>query len=111
MDEKNKEMVKNKILELINQSEKELLQLENNTKPISPEKSIGRLSRMDAINNKSVLEAALRNKKKKLSKLKIALTKVGYENFGRCSRCGKEIKIQRLIYIPESDRCVLCADR
>ena len=29
-------------------------------KPIAPENSIGRVSRMDAINNKSVVEAALR---------------------------------------------------
>jgi len=34
------------------------------TKPIAPENAIGRVSRMDAINNKSVNEAAL----KKLSK-------------------------------------------
>ena len=32
----------------------------NLCKPISPENAIGRVSRMDAINNKSVVEAALR---------------------------------------------------
>lgn len=30
------------------------------TKPIAPENAIGRISRMDAINNKSVNEAALK---------------------------------------------------
>ena len=33
------------------------------TKPIAPENAIGRISRMDAINNKSVTEAALRQAK------------------------------------------------
>ena len=32
---------------------------------IAPENSIGRVSRMDAINNKSIVEAALREAKKK----------------------------------------------
>ena len=35
-------------------------------KPIPPQNSIGRISRMDAINNKSVTEAALRQAKKEM---------------------------------------------
>ena len=54
------------------------------TKPISPENSIGRVSRMDAINNKSVVEAALRNAEKKLKGLKIILSKIQNDDFGIC---------------------------
>ena len=43
----------------------ELAELEENAKPVAPENSIGRISRMDAINNKSVVEASIRNRKKK----------------------------------------------
>ena len=35
------------------------------SKPISPENAIGRISRMDAINNKSVVEAAFKRVRKK----------------------------------------------
>lgn len=35
--------------------------LEDSCKPIAPDVAIGRISRMDAINNKSVMEASLRN--------------------------------------------------
>ena len=55
---------------------KEISDLEDSAAPIAPENAIGRISRMDAINNKSVVEASLRNRKKKLSKLQLALSKV-----------------------------------
>jgi DnaK suppressor protein len=43
-----------KIREEISSTEKKILDLENLTQPISPNDAIGRVSRMDAINNKSV---------------------------------------------------------
>lgn len=81
------------------------------TKPISPENSLGRVSRMDAINNKGVAEAALRSAKAKLSKLQLALKKVDNPDFGNCSMCKNPIRPARLMYMPESTKCVRCADR
>ncbi len=46
------------------------------TKPISPENAIGRVSRMDAINNKSVNMVALKNAETKLTNLKVASPKL-----------------------------------
>jgi len=43
------------------------------TQPIAPENAIGRLGRMDAINNKSVMEAALREAEAKLIRVNQAL--------------------------------------
>ncbi len=42
----------------------EISELEELTKPVPLDASIGRISRMNAINNKSINEAALREKKK-----------------------------------------------
>ena len=47
----------------LNKLELDIKEYTELTKPISPENAIGRISRMDAINNKSVNEAALRNSK------------------------------------------------
>jgi len=88
-----------------------MIELEKMTQPISPENSIGRISRMDAINNKSVAEAALRNKKAKLTKLNLAIIKVDEEGFGSCHMCGNKIQAMRLMLMPESTRCVRCAAR
>ena len=111
MTAEEKQRIRIKIAGLILQSKDDIEDIERNTQPISPENSIGRVSRMDAINNKSVMEAALRNKKAKLSKLKIALSNIDKENFGICSMCKNPIQQGRLIFMPESTRCIRCADR
>lgn len=111
MNLEEKEQLKIKIQEKINQTEEEITELEELTKPISPENSIGRISRMDAINNKSVAEAALRTSRKKLASLKFALSKIDSPEFGLCVVCKNPIPTARLLYMPESTKCVRCADR
>lgn len=103
--------LKQKIIDTIAQTQDELLHLEDATRPISPENAIGRVSRMDAINNKSVSEAALRSAKKKLSSLEAALSKIDQPDFGICVRCKKAIPPARLMFMPQSNRCVHCAER
>jgi len=111
MDSVNRGILKKQILMLIEKSQSDIIDMENNTQPVKPENSLGRISRMDAINNKSVMESALRNKRRKLAKLKTALTHIDDENFGMCTSCKNEIQIKRLLFMPESDKCVRCAAR
>lgn len=79
------------------------------TKPVAPDVAIGRISRMDAINNKSVNEAALRQAESKLANLNRVLSSIGQEGFGHCLKCRQAIPIQRVIIRPESLYCVNCA--
>ena len=111
MNQEEKAILKRKIEESITKTEQEIIELEELTKPISSENSIGRISRMDAINNKSVAEAALRSSRRKLGKLKFALSKMDHADFGLCSICKNPIPSARLMYMPESTRCVRCAER
>ena len=78
-------------------------------RPIAPENSIGRVSRMDAINNKSVVEAALREAKIKMQQLKRMQNKINDPNFGRCLKCNESIPLERLMIRPHSKFCVHCA--
>ena len=111
MTKQERQVLRKKIVETIATMEYEVERLEEATRPISPENSIGRVSRMDAINNKGVSEAALRSARRKLSSLQLALSKVESPEFGFCSRCKQPIPPARLMYMPESTRCVRCADR
>ena len=86
-----------------------IAEYEEMSSPVSPDDAIGRVSRMDAINNKSVTEAALRQAKDKLGKLKHALNRVDEPNFGQCARCGKPIPVMRVVLMPQSPYCVRCA--
>ena len=109
MTDKDKNILRDRIKKKIVRMEGQLLELIEQTKPIAPENSIGRISRMDAINNKSVAEAALRMNQENLKELKSNLEKIDKKEFGMCISCGKEIKLGRLMALPESTRCVNCA--
>ena len=79
------------------------------TKPIAPENAIGRVSRMDAINNKSVNEAALKKAEQKLKNLEITLSNIHDPDFGTCSKCKQTIPVGRIMLMPQSRFCVNCA--
>lgn len=79
------------------------------TKPIAPDCAIGRVSRMDAINNKSVVEAALRTQENKLRGLLYVQSTINEDDFGLCARCKNPIPIQRILLVPHNKFCVRCA--
>jgi len=105
----NKEEIKQKILSEISKTENDIKSLKELTKPISPENAIGRISRMDAINNKSINDASLIQSQDKLKKLITALEKIDNKNFGICIRCEKPIPLGRIMLMPHSTKCVNCA--
>jgi DnaK suppressor protein len=100
--------VKQRILEEITKTENDVKSLKELTKPISPENAIGRISRMDAINNKSINDASLIQSQDKLKKLITALEKIDNKNFGICIRCEKPIPLGRIMLMPHSTKCVNC---
>ena len=76
MDETQKKAIEEKLLHEINSTQKKIEEYTELCKPIAPEDSIGRISRMDAINNKSVVEAALREAKNKMQQLLTMQSKI-----------------------------------
>ncbi|MCY1635913.1 TraR/DksA family transcriptional regulator [Marinifilum sp. D737] len=111
MIQDKKDHIENQIKEKIEKLEVEIVTLKDLTQPISPDSAIGRVSRMDAINNKSVNEAALRKKQVQLIALKETVKNLDDPNFGKCIKCGTEIPIGRIMIMPESKKCVRCASR
>ena len=101
--------IKERIDKLIIRTKKKIASMESMTQPIAPENSIGRISRMDAINNKSVMEAALRTARKELEGLIWAEKNLNHEDYGKCTSCKRAINIKRLMLIPGSKKCVKCA--
>ena len=93
----------------IARTEKKIRQYEELSQPISPDNAIGRVSRMDAINNKGVMDAVLAKARERLSGLKQNLEKLGTSDFGICPNCKKKIPIERILLAPSSSFCVNCA--
>ena len=109
MNEEDKNKIFQKIKQEILDTKVKIKEYSELSKPISPENAIGRISRMDAINNKSVVEAALRESEKKLDDLKYVESQINEKDFGLCIKCKTSITIGRILFRPQSKYCVNCA--
>lgn len=98
-----------KLTQLIALTEKKIAGYEEMSAPVAPDDAIGRVSRMDAINNKAVAEAALRTARRKLDRLRHMQSNLNDPKLGVCKRCGRDIPVGRLLAMPESTFCVRCS--
>jgi len=111
MNKKDKQSLKNIILKTQEEILHEIKELEIKTAPIEPDCSLGRLTRLEAMQEKSINQAVLEKAKIRLKKIKFVLTKIDNENYGECSICEEEIPYGRLCIVPESTICVSCANK
>ncbi len=102
---------KHKISKNISTVEQDIELYKKASVPVSPDNAIGRLTRMEAINAKSVSEANLNNAKLRLLKLKAALDRISDGDYGECLVCENEIAKNRLESVPEATRCIFCAEK
>lgn len=101
--------IRKKIEEEIAKTERLIADYKEQSKPVTLDNSIGRISRMDAINNKSITESALRQAEGKLSKLNQSLDNIDKPDFGKCMVCKRPIPLGRILLMPQSNKCVNCA--
>lgn len=111
MKSSDKKEIAQAIREKIEELDNRVKDLTEATKPQGLDNAVGRLSRMDYINNKTIDEANLRASVNKLKALKRWLDLIDSEKFGKCTRCGNEINPKRLLFMPESTRCIHCANK
>lgn len=111
MTKSEKAELKKIIINQIKRMREEILELKELTKPVTLDASVGRLSRMDAINNKAINEKALRDKKRTLQKLERARERAESGELDTCLKCGCDIPFGRLKIMPYTTRCVACAGR
>ena len=76
---------------------------------VSPDKSIGRLSRMEAMQDQQLVLEMRRRKKRQLVEIRSALDRLQNGGFGYCILCQKEIGVDRLEAFPEVPTCVSCS--
>jgi len=111
MTNEQRQYLMNKIREELSGIDAEIAELEDVTRPISPENAIGRVSRMDALGNKMVNEQVLASARERKLKLETALGKADSPEFGLCMACMQPISPERFLAIPEAVLCVKCAGR
>ncbi|MEE8587842.1 MAG: TraR/DksA C4-type zinc finger protein [Sulfurimonadaceae bacterium] len=109
MTPQQRKQIKTKIIEDLEAIEHEITGLKEKTKPITPDVSLGRLTRLEMIGEQQVNEHALHEAEIRENRLKYALQKVDKEDYGLCVECEEEIPFGRLMILPEATHCIECA--
>ncbi|PLX99815.1 MAG: molecular chaperone DnaK [Desulfuromonas sp.] len=81
---------------------------ENGSKPVSLEQPIGRLSRMDALQQQSMSQASQQVAAQRLKQIRAALQRIESEAYGFCLECEEAIELARLKARPEAPFCIDC---
>ncbi len=80
------------------------------SKPVKlDQNSVGRLSRMDAMQAQAMAQAGQERQQNQLSLISDALERIDDGEFGRCLGCDEFISIARLEIEPTVEDCIHCA--
>ena len=77
-------------------------------RPVDLDQPIGRLSRMDAIQQQSMLAANRTSAVRRRQQVDAALRRIDEDEYGDCENCGDPIDPRRLEARPEAPLCVAC---
>lgn len=109
LSDENRKQIEAEIRKRILETESSIEKLEEQVKPVEPDRSLGRITRMDAIQQKNVAEANLRDAVENLHNLNQALENLGQDGFGICITCRQPIILERVLALPQVKKCVRCA--
>ena len=82
----------------------------DNRSPVQlDQQSVGRLSRMDALQVQAMAQAEEGRRQQRLRLIDAALKRIDEGEYGYCISCGEDIPEKRLAFDPAAARCVDCA--
>ena len=105
-----------KMTKLIVARREELLTLinvskENKTDVALDQQRIGRLSRMDAMQQQAMEDETGRRREKELQRISSALGRLEGDDYGYCTACDEPIGFKRLESDPATPLCISCAQK
>jgi DnaK suppressor protein len=71
--------------------------------------SVGRLSRMDAMQVQAMAVATERRRAEEAARVEVAILRIDEDEYGYCISCGEEIAAKRLAVDPTIPTCISCA--
>lgn len=73
--------------------------------------SVGRLSRMGAMQSQAMAQESKRRRFLQLTRIDAALERMAEEEYGYCAECDEDIDKRRLLVDPAAPFCVSCAEK
>ena len=105
--EQQKELQHN-LLALRDELNQLLTESVSSSKAVDLDQPIGRLSRMDALQQQAMAKANRASHQQRLTLVEAALVAIKLERYGECRRCEEPIGFFRLQVRPESPFCLEC---
>ena len=82
----------------------------DNRRPVELDQtSVGRLSRMDAMQGQAMALATERRRHDEMQRVEAAIKRIDEGEYGACISCGEEIAAKRLAVDPIIPTCIRCA--
>ncbi|MBG87260.1 MAG: hypothetical protein CMO80_10215 [Verrucomicrobiales bacterium] len=95
--------------ELADETRTSLASNNQETEVVQLDTAIGRLSRMDAMQNQQMALELKRRQEARLQRIERALKNIDNGNYGLCGKCRKTIAEDRLEVQPDAVMCIKCA--
>ncbi len=81
------------------------------SRPVGLDEPIGRLSRMDAMQQQNMSRANRAAAEQRLQRVEAAFRRIESEEYGSCLRCEEPVGFERLKVQPEAVLCIACQSR
>lgn len=89
--------------------EEQMLSTDSSTKPVTlDQQSVGRVSRIDAIQQQQMAIANQQQATQLLKRIELALQRIDSADYGHCSQCEEPIAFARLQAQPYASLCIDC---
>lgn len=100
------------LVQLAGELAAQLERLGEDSRPVKlDQQAVGRLSRMDAMQQQQMAAANAGHIRAHLSRVRRALLAIESGDFGICQDCGGDIAFARLKIRPDSPLCIACQSR
>jgi len=109
LTEEQAEALRRQLVELVAELEDRLRAGASSAEPVVlDQSSVGRLSRMDAMQQQAMAKATREKAQLRLSQCKTALSSFDRDEYGLCRKCDEPIGYRRLSAKPEAPFCLEC---
>ena len=109
MEQSDKDKYRKILEDNLSEVQQYLKSSEDAAAAVEPDKSLGRLSRIEAMQDQQLVMEMRRRKKRQIAEIKSALSKLEMGNYGVCIFCREKISAERLEVSPETQTCIRCS--
>jgi len=101
--------IREELLRTLNKLERSMKATGEAARPRDLEQdTVGRLSRIDALQNQGLTKNLAQREQAQLEKVVAALRRMEEGTYGTCTCCGGAIPVERLLVFPETLACASC---